>query len=188
MFDMSALIEGLTAVLFGLTVQHASPLESEVDRLERIRGIASAIVLVSFDDSERPLVRGAFERARTAALVAAVAIRESDGFARDVDLGPCDRRGNSRRCDSGRSACLMQIHLGKAKTAEGWTQRELFADRAKCFRAGLHLMRSSWWACARGQELNVYASGRCSFGDEITRDRVRLGARIFNEWRRHGLE
>lgn len=142
--------------------------ETAEERVERYESIASDVVAVAFDPEKKPLFGGALGRARTAALLLAVAYHES-GFAKDVDKGPCYRGkgGRSARCDHGKSACLMQIRIGQGTTQEGWTQDELFADRKKCFSAGLNLMRKSISACRNLDErhrLNAYASGVCERG------------------------
>jgi hypothetical protein len=140
--------------------------ETSEQRAERYEAIARAALEVAFDPNERPLYEtGRDRRARTAATLLAVAFHES-GFAPDVDKGPCyqDPLKNIFRCDSGRSACLMQVHVGAGVTKEGWTRDELFADRAKCFRAGLHLLRRSVIACRDNEpeeKLAAYAGGSC---------------------------
>ena len=144
--------------------------ETSVEKSTRYESIAKDLFDVVYDPKETPLFRGAKGRARTAALVLAVAYHES-GFAHDVDVGPCyrGRDGQGARCDHGRSACLMQLHVGDGKTIQGYTQEELFSDRKKCFRAGLGLLRKSFSEC-RLQDprhrLNAYASGVCDHGED----------------------
>lgn len=141
--------------------------ESDASRLWRMREIASDIYAVGHDDRER-------------ALLLAVAVRET-GLAYDADKGPCYRGpGSERRCDSGRSACIMQIRLGRGKTEQGWSQADLFADRRKCLEAGRRLLERSSNACGRGRELNAYATGSCSKGADITADRMRLMWRLLS--------
>ncbi|HTJ84565.1 MAG TPA: hypothetical protein VL400_22755 [Polyangiaceae bacterium] len=142
--------------------------ETIEERRERYAAIAEAARDVAYDPNEKPVFGGKYGRARTAALMLAVAYHES-GFMKDVDLGPCWRgkAGTSTRCDSGRAACLMQIHVADGQTAEGYTREELFADRKKCFRSGLHLLRRSMSACSHLPEkhkLASYASGTCKGG------------------------
>lgn len=137
--------------------------ETRQERTERYEDIARAVLEVSFDPEERPLFTGPRGRAHTALMLVAVAHHES-GFARDVDVGPCYRGGNLRaRCDGGNSACMVQIRIGSGTTREGWTQADLFADRSKCFRAGLHMLRRAH--CSQNPQASqwvAYASGSCS--------------------------
>jgi hypothetical protein len=85
------------------------------------------------------------------------------GFRRDVDLGlgPLAR-------GSGLDSCLMQIRIGHGKTEEGWSHSELVADREKCFRVGLRLLRRSIGACRELPPLDwlsAYARGQCVADD-----------------------
>jgi hypothetical protein len=160
--------------------------ETAEQRSERYDDIADAAHRVAFDPAEPPIFAGKYGRLRTTTLLLGIAWLES-GFARDVDLGPCyrGRDGASVRCDSGRSACLMQLQIGRGVTAEGWTQAELFADREKCFRAALHLLRKSFAACTRhGSEhaLDGYTVGVCGslIGAARGRPRLAAGKRIFD--------
>lgn len=159
--------------------------ESESDKQARYQAFAEDLYAVVYDPAEAPLFGGHKARAHTAALVLAVAYKES-GFAADVDRGPCYRGkdGRSSRCDGGQSACTLQIKLGRGSTAEGWDQSELFADRKKCFRAGLALMRRSYKACSQegpDYRLNAYASGVCGRGYGKSRERIALARRILFE-------
>lgn len=160
--------------------------ETAEERHERYEGIAAAAWAVANDPEERPVFAGARGRERTASLLLGIAWLES-GFARDVDLGPCyrGRDGRGPRCDSGRSACLMQIQIGGGVTREGWNNSELFSDRERCFRAGLHLVRKSFAACARsgiGHELDAFTDGACGSLVAAARSRPRLaaGRRVFD--------
>ncbi|APR88518.1 hypothetical protein A7982_13867 [Minicystis rosea] len=157
--------------------------ETAEARSARYRSIAEDLQAVAYDPAERPLFAGKRGRARTAALLLALALKES-GLAPDTDRGPCyrGRDGRNARCDSGRSACMLQIRVGKGTTPEGWTKEDLFADRRKCFRAGLHLARRSVGACSQdGPDfiLNAYASGVCGLGHQQSRERVALAERLF---------
>jgi hypothetical protein len=149
--------------------EHFPGWEETVDaRRERYASIAADLYALAYDPETKPIFGGKKGRARTAALLLAVAYHES-GFARDVDLGPCYRGkdGKGARCDHGLSACLMQVRIGKGTTSEGWTQKELFEDRKKCFAAGLRLLRRSFSACKAlpmKHRLNAYASGSCDKG------------------------
>jgi hypothetical protein len=116
--------------------------------------------------------------------VASIVYYESH-LARNVDYG----LGKWGRGDYGGSWCLMQLNLGRGRdgdsadrTAEGWSGKDLVADRAKCFRAGLRRLRQSWGCGAGAERLTVYASGRCITGTpETDKDRRVLAA----AWYRH---
>ncbi len=136
--------------------------ETPAQRTERYRSIAADLDAVIA--AEEPLFRGPSGRRRTAALLLAVAPHES-GFAPDVDRGPCyrGRDGRSLRCDSGRAACLLQVR-GSPEA-----RRELFADRQRCFREGMALLRRSLGTCNQlpvEHRLAAYASGSCDAGHE----------------------
>jgi len=142
--------------------------ETVAERKGRYASIARDVEELVFDEKTRPVFGGPHGRARTAALLLAVAYHES-GFMKDVDIGPCYRgkSGQSTRCDSGKSACLMQIRIADGKTPEGYTREDLFQDRKKCFRAGLRLLRSSLGMCKHlplKHRLAAYASGSCDKG------------------------
>lgn len=187
---MSGTTEWLVALITTLApLDRASPdrefpgwTETVEERRARYVGIASDLEAFVFDPETKPAFGGDGGRARTAALLLAIAYHES-GFAKDVDLGPCYRglRGRSSRCDSGMSACLLQIHLGNGKTPEGWTQADLFADRKKCFAVGLRLVRGSLGACRQlplRDRLSAYASGSCARGAEASRALMDLAERL----------
>lgn len=144
--------------------------ETVEERRARFSAIAGDLEAFVFDEKTRPVFGGPHGRARTAALMLAVAYHES-GFMKDVDIGPCYRGkgGQSTRCDSGKSACLMQIRVADGKTPEGYTREDLFKDRRKCFEAGLRLLRSSLGMCKHlplKHRLAAYASGSCDKGWE----------------------
>ncbi len=135
--------------------------ESASEKQARYEAFASDIERVAFDVAETPLFGGSDGRARTAVVILSVAYHEG-GWALDVDLGPCAKIPG--RCDGGLSACTMQIRIGTGTTAEGWTQADLFGDRRKCFRAGMHRLQRSFRSCAKlGSEhsFDAYAAGKC---------------------------
>lgn len=139
--------------------------ETAEQRTERYVAIEHAAHAAAFDPAERPLFAGPRGRGLTEAMLLAVSNHES-GWARDVDLGPCypqrDKRTGYIRCDGGMSVCMMQVRMGARLTAEGWTKEELFADREKCFRAGLHKLRRG--RCPHNEPRQLwagYASGDC---------------------------
>jgi hypothetical protein len=62
----------------------------------------------------------------------------------------------------------MQIRVGRGKTEEGYAHAELVADRDKCFRVGLRMLRRSIGACRRLAPLDwlsAYARGQCVADD-----------------------
>jgi hypothetical protein len=149
--------------------------ETPAQRTERYRAIAADLDAVIA--AEPPLFRGPSGRKQSAALVLAVAHHES-GFAIDVDRGPCyrGRDGKGLRCDSGRAACLLQVRGTPAELAA------LFADRRKCFREGMALLRRSLGACSQlpmEHRLAAYASGNCSGGYEESKAMMASAQRAF---------
>lgn len=161
--------------------------ETATQRLERYEGIATAVAAVAFDPAERPLFAGPFGRHRTAATLLGIAWKESS-WRRDVDLGI-----GSRARGGGTDTCSMQIRLARWKnpdgtfeeqrTREGWTATDLLADREKCFRAGLRIVRGSFGACralAPEFALAAYARGRCAdpIGQAKSVERLAVGEKL----------
>ena len=135
--------------------------------LDRYKSIASDIEAVAYDPAEAPVVDGPEGRARTALLLASTAYDESF-YRADVDDGRA-------RGDDGHSVCVMQVWV-EGKTREGWTASELVADREKCVRAALHIMRGSLAWCRRlsgGDRLGGYTHGHCVSPNRIGRARWR---------------
>jgi hypothetical protein len=164
--------------------RYADAKETHEEQEARFGEIADALATVVLDPEERPLFSGKWGREKTAIQMASIAYYESH-LARNVDYG----LGKWGRGDYGGSWCMMQINLGRGRdgdsadrTPEGWSGKDLVADREKCFRAGLHKLRQSW-GCGKGAEkLTVYASGRCITGTpETDKDRHVLAA----AWYRH---
>jgi hypothetical protein len=157
--------------------------EDTATKRARYAQIAEDIAVVVTDSTEAPAVGGKNGRARTAALIVAIAWKES-AFARDVDLGPAcyrGRDGRSPRCDGGAAASIFQIRIGAGTTVEGWKQADLFADRKKAVRAALHLVRRSVNACSKYgalAALRSYASGSCERGHAASAARVQLAQRL----------
>ena len=145
-----------------------APPRTDAD-LARYKSIASDIETVAYDPSEEPIVAGPDGRARTALLLASTAYDESF-FRADVDDG-------SARGDGGRSVCVMQVWVNEGRTREGWTAPELIADREKCVRAALHIVRGSmaWCRWSRGLSggdlLGGYTHGKCVHPNAIGRAR-----------------
>ncbi len=172
--------------------------ETPEEALVRYQGIAEGIKDVVYDPDEAPLFKGPDGRARTAAVVESIMSHESF-FRKDVDFG----LGKSGVGDGGKSWCLMQVQLGKMVNGhterrivtlpngswryakdkeEGWGGEDLVADRTKCIRAGLHIVRVSFLACAAlpvKQWLDVYASGTCDQGQAESEHRMGLAINWF---------
>lgn len=161
---------------------------SETADARRLRyaSIAEDIAAVVWDKNRTPLFAGTDARKRTAALIVSIGRYESN-FDKDVDIGPCYRgaKGATKtRCDSGRSACILQIWTGSAEgtTAEGWTQKEVFADRRKCITSGMNALQKSFTTCtAEGTQINLYASGSCASGHAVTGSRMFYAKKLFDE-------
>lgn len=153
--------------------------ETKEQALARYHSFAEDLLDVAFDPEEQPLFQGPSWRARakTALLLAAIALKES-GLRKDVDYD----LGKLARGDSGRSVCVMQIHVGEGTVpAPGivgtWKAKDLTGpeNRKNCFRAGLHLVRRSFHACkgAVVDKLAGYTSGSCDKGLEASGQRIR---------------
>jgi len=110
-----------------------------------------------------------------AAWVVGVALHES-GFLYSVDSG-------ARVGDGGRAWCTMQINLARGKTtAEGWTGKELVADRRKCALSGVAILARHLAACSNlpfADRTSGYASGRCQVGLPAPRRQAHIVAKIF---------
>ncbi len=169
--------------------------ETPEEARSRYAEIARAARDVAFDPKEEPVFPGPDGRSRTMAVLLAIASVESGGFQKKVDLGVGDGVG-----DGGKSWCLMQVRLSQLgpgkKTwyrvvldgkywsyaydaASGWGGEDLVADRAKCFRAGLHIVRKSFDSMAYApleDRLAAYASGKTTVG--LTASRRRMGKAV----------
>jgi hypothetical protein len=146
--------------------------------LPRYEAIAADVAEVAFDDAEVPAFEGDFARERTALLLLSIASLESF-YRADVDRG--DVRG-----DHGTSWGIMQIHIGDARTKEGWSGKELVADRKKGIRVGLRLVRNSLAWCSRlplADRLSGYTKGRCE-KDSYSRARF---SRADNWWKKNSF-
>jgi len=106
---------------------------------------------------EEPIFKGKNGRIQTAQLLIAVTFFES-GYRKDVDDGKCIKGSCDAWQGKATSFCLGQIHIGEGKTAEGWTGADLIADRKKCLRASLHLLKKSIGGCGN---LSGYTLGTC---------------------------
>ncbi len=122
----------------------------------RYAAIAADIANVANAPDEEPLFEGADGRARTAILLAAFADAESGGYRKDID-------SSTRRGDGG-TVCLMQVKVLGGHTEEGWTSKEIIADRTLCVRVALHRLRDSMAACHKltgGDRFGMYTHGKC---------------------------
>ena len=149
--------------------------ETPAQRTDRYRAIAADLAAVLAEGGR--LFTGPAAERQTAALILAVAHHES-GFAPDVDIGPCyrGRDGRSLRCDAGRAACILQV-----RAANDDEKRALFADRRRCFREGLRILRRSLGACSTlepAYRLAAYASGSCRGGRKESKEITALAQRI----------
>lgn len=138
--------------------------ESIAQRRARYQDTAAAYAeaIQALPDAGFPFRTRKGERAEftLAAWAVGVALHES-GFLLSVDSG-------ARVGDGGRAWCTMQVNLAKGQTtAEGWTGRELAADRRKCARAGIAILARHLAACASlpfADRTSGYASGTCQPG------------------------
>ncbi len=161
--------------------------ETPAERAARYREIARAAWEVTGEEGIKLLYSGTNARLQTAAAILGVAMHESS-YAKDVDVGPCYRKIEPTRCDSGRAFCMMQIqqtHQRGTRTTLGYTGAELFQDRRKCFREGLSQLVSSQASCWRlgaKNRFSVYAYGKCAEGilpaEQLARDVDSFAARV----------
>jgi hypothetical protein len=165
---MDSLVAYLVAAMVGWVPVYAQPdHETRDEVIDRYESIARDAATVALDPDETPLFDGPDGRARTALLMLSVASFES-GYRKRVD----DGRG---RGDNGHSFCLMQIRVGTGATREGWTGPDLVEDRTRCFRAALHILRTSFGICHSApleDRLSAYASGSCTAGTEASKKRI----------------
>lgn len=179
MIDMNMIVGWMFAVVTALSPQDPTAVNQEDPeaRSARMSSIAQDIAEVVFDESEDPLFSGYRGREKSAIFVATWAAHESNHFEKSVDVG-------TKRGDNGSSWCLMQRHIGRGKTPEGWSGKDLVNDRKKCILSGYRVMKYSWRTC-RGPELArgaMYISGRCNWavGQSVTRSQHAL--RLFKEY------
>jgi len=127
-------------------------------------GNAIAVVV----DDHRALIPGDDDKTQTAALLVAVAYREST-------------LSNDAIGDNGTSHCAFQINLpGTARTIEGWSGSDLRSDPSKCVGVAFRMLVQSARIDPRAP-IAFYARGPRWKGDvaqRISRDRVALSRRI----------
>ena len=180
MIDLNTLAGWMMSILVTLSpldrkIYHSNDVETPIEKKARLEQVSKDIIDVVFDEGERPLFEGPSGRLKSAVYVATWASHESGGFRKGVDDG-------HNRGDRGSSWCLLQLHIGKGKTAEGWSGKDLIDDRKKCIRAGYHLMRQSMGQCKHMNErsaMAAYASGRCTAGITISQKRYDHMVRVF---------
>ncbi len=169
----------LTSVPPGKSRHPKEARETAEDGKARYAAIAQAIAKVSLDEAEAPLFEGEDARLETATLMLAMSRFEST-WRRDVDLG----LGSRARGGGGRYWCLMQIAVPKGETPEGWTGRDLVADRERCFRRALHILQRGKRVCKKAggtSFVNHYASGHCDRAKEPVKQRIALMRRWLRE-------
>lgn len=162
MFCKTILCKNLAVRLFPLIKELSTYDQSEdmIQREIRLWDISQDISIISLD--EKP------DNAWPVAVkISTWASSESNGFSRNVDLG-------LQRGDSGRSWCIMQIHIINGVTPQGWNGNELILDRTKCIKAGIDVMNWSEKVCKNNPmelQLAAYASGRCDWAHTLTKNR-----------------
>jgi hypothetical protein len=165
---MSSLVPYLVAAMTSwVPLYNHAPTEQIDEARARYESIARDAATVAMDDDEAPLFDGPEGRAQTALLMLSIASYES-GYRKRVDDGRV-------LGDSGHSFCLMQIRVGRGVTREGWSGKDLVTDREHCFRAALHILRTSFGICHAlpvEDRLSAYASGRCFADAAISRSRI----------------
>jgi hypothetical protein len=129
-------------------------------------------------EAEAPLFKNDDDRHRTAALLVAIAFRESSLRATAVG----DHVGGKPT-----SFCAFQVHLPwGAKTADGWTGADLLEDPEKCVAAAMHMLRVSIQACP-SFPIAWYASGPAGCesprAQRISRDRMAIAQRLLRDVR-----
>lgn len=148
--------------LLSFVIAAAAALVPNVDHDAVDRAIAQVVTdqpAIFTDDTDRR---------KTAALMIAVAFREST-FRLDA-IG-----------DQGRSHCAFQINLpGSSKTAEGWSGAELRTDAFRCVTVGLRMLRESV-RIDPVFPVAFYARGprwRTEEARRISRDRMAIAKRL----------
>jgi hypothetical protein len=156
-------VSDLASAIVGAMLWLAPPsgaTEPAQDTVRRYWSIADDAIAVTDGDTD------------AISIILGIASHES-GFSLGVDSG--ERRG------AGVDSCLLQIRVGRGRTAEGWTHEDLVGDRRKCFIAGWRLARQSLGACRHLphlERLSAYASGACSRGRAASRVRMRTAVKI----------
>ena len=127
-------------------------------------------------EAEAPLFQGDEDRHRTAALLVAIAFRESSLRAAAVG----DHVGGKPT-----SFCAFQVNLpwGR-KTPDGWTGQDLLDDPEKCVAAAMRMLRISLKVCP-SSPIAWYAAGPAGCqsprAQRISRDRMAIAARLLRD-------
>ncbi len=164
---MDGLVSYLVSAMLSWVPLYAQTAESKEDALGRYESIAQDAAAVAYDDREAPLFSGPNGRAQTALLMLSIASYESS-YQKAVDDG-------TGLGDHGHSFCLMQIRVGVGVTREGWTGQDLVSERARCFRAALHILHGSFNVCRKlpvEDRMSAYATGRCFENASVSRSRI----------------
>lgn len=147
--------------------------ETREEALERYRQISEDIAFAA-EETKEPNDK------QQAAWLLAVAIGES-GLSRDVDFGPCYRKGGYKsRCDGGTSFTIWQMKHGSVD-GKLYRGRELQKDRRLAARAALRAIRGSFSMCRKlpiEDRLSAYGAGRCTEGIKSVQERYRLFQRV----------
>jgi hypothetical protein len=159
-----------------------------------------AITLDEVLSVEKPLFGGKDGKIWTALLMSSFMKLES-GLRLDVDLG----LGKWGKGDFGRSFCMMQLQMSGKKgeghvqiahpEMETWTGPDVVADRKKCFRAGLEILRRSIGACQTGvnaagevvpltmaDRFSAYTKGTCRENEPESRMKWSYASRLFDRF------
>jgi hypothetical protein len=160
------------SVLFTWVVAASSLLAPARQHDELARAIANRV------EAEAPLFKGDEDRHRTAALLVAIAFRESSLRAAAVG----DHVGGKPT-----SFCAFQVHLPwGAKTADGWTGSDLLDDPEKCVAAAMRMLRVSIRVCP-SSPIAWYAAGPAGCesprAQRISRDRMAIAQRLLKDVR-----
>ncbi len=160
------------SVLFTWVVAASSLLAPARQHDELARAIANRV------EAEAPLFKDDEDRHRTAALLVAIAFRESSLRAAAVG----DHVGGKPT-----SFCAFQVHLPwGAKTADGWTGSDLLDDPEKCVAAAMRMLRVSIRVCP-SSPIAWYASGPAGCesprAQRISRDRMAIAQRLLKDVR-----
>jgi hypothetical protein len=160
------------SVLFTWVVAASSLLAPARQHDELARAIANRV------EAEAPLFKDDEDRHRTAALLVAIAFRESSLRAAAVG----DHVGGKPT-----SFCAFQVHLPwGAKTADGWTGSDLLDDPEKCVAAAMRMLRVSVRVCP-SSPIAWYAAGPAGCesprAQRISRDRMAIAQRLLKDVR-----
>lgn len=160
------------SVLFTWVVAASSLLAPTRQHDELARAIANRV------EAEAPLFKDDEDRHRTAALLVAIAFRESSLRAAAVG----DHVGGKPT-----SFCAFQVHLPwGAKTADGWTGSDLLDDPEKCVAAAMRMLRVSIRVCP-SSPIAWYAAGPAGCesprAQRISRDRMAIAQRLLKDVR-----